>query len=63
MELDCTARPWRLHLLLVPSIQDLTQYPACPACRASPICYFFGLEHCGTWWEGPAGTKDWPFPS
>lgn len=33
------------------------QYPACPACRASLICYFFGLEHCGTWWEGPVGTK------
>lgn len=55
--------PGPIHLLLAPSMQDLMQYPAYPACRVSLICDFFGLEHCGTWWEGPVGTKDWPLPS
>lgn len=33
------------------------QYPVYPACRASLICDFFGLEHCGTWWEGLVGRS------
>lgn len=45
--------PGRIHLLLVPSVQDLVQYPACPACRPSLICYLA--------WStvGPGGKVQW----
>lgn len=61
MKLGCTGQgPGLIHHLLVPSMQDLMQYPACPACRASLICCLFGLEH---WWEGPVGIRGWLLPS
>lgn len=64
MELGCTGQATGLtHFFLVSSSQDLMQYPARPAYRASLICCLLGLKHLGTWWESLMGTEGRPLPS